>query len=811
MLDRWGAMKIFKKYTVWGRTREGYQFPRPLQKMSDAESEYESEMSEHESEVEVLDTDTLVLDDADLEEISYEVLEMAELKTLTIKGADRLLVLPDDFDALRSLESLTIKDCGLATLNECVATMDTLTALHLPYNALSFLPDTFADMSNLASLDISGNSFVEFPSAIFRLKHLTTLKYSRNQLASVPDALCDLRDLRHLDLSYSLFEHLPRKIYQLSHLEELLIHGCGNLRTLPLGVSLLSQLQLLTMGGSTEKLQFPKASLLELDMTSTIPEEEVLRAERQAAEAAAMEAGEGETENAENANENAADTTTKMIAPVAPQPVLNIAAFVALVKSMDVDPTTCDEDPLCPSDPIWKALRGGENSENGENGENGENSTVPVKKNCYELYMTGCLAARKRPIDAVLSLLGPLVPKEQPLQRTAEIGVQAGDEELNEDDAAALEAHIAQDEDEEAGGDDEYAGMEAGEAKPVLSTCRLPMKPLPPFHRQAFLASAMLSPSIVSLELKQCVVDPFLLQRLCGWVIQSGRVQHVALDYLSPLPRLEDGVLSLLEAETSPVLSLSLRGMQMSRKSGRLPALLRAVGKNSNSNSRLTALNLGGNRINEEGVELIAKCLSDNTSLKALSLGSNPVGLRGLRLLSDTLGMSPLSEEEGAKLLAAKKAEVEAENNRIEAAQKAAKKKPDPSLPEPVDVETLTVGDCPGVETINGAFFKQGNRSLISLDLSFVEAGDAGARIVSQLLQSNHALQRIKFSGNKVSPVCQAEIESSLLDADAESPVPPPVEDGEAPIPSRPGSSAVERHAVPGAPIWSPPGRIDWH
>lgn len=56
------------------------------------------------------------------------------------------------------------------------------------------------------------------------------------------------------------------------------------------------------------------------------------------------------------------------------------------------------------------------------------------------------------------------------------------------------------------------------------------------------------------------------------------------------------------------------------------------------SNTVMTSLGIGGNKLGEEGAEAVAEMIGRNTALKSMSIGNNNIGDAGVEALEDALG-----------------------------------------------------------------------------------------------------------------------------------------------------------------------------
>ena len=85
---------------------------------------------------------------------------------------------------------------------------------------LNSLPNEFANLQSLESLDLSQNEFQEFPKALCELKNLKGLVLSWCGLKSLPDEFANLQSLEKLNLARNKFQEFPEIINKLKNLKE---------------------------------------------------------------------------------------------------------------------------------------------------------------------------------------------------------------------------------------------------------------------------------------------------------------------------------------------------------------------------------------------------------------------------------------------------------------------------------------------------------------------------------------------------------------------------------------------------------------
>ena len=155
---------------------------------------------------------------------------LKNLKELDLSSCD-LKSLPDEFANLQNLERL---DLGLSIFYtsfpnrfqefpksiNILARLKNLKTLSLMSCGLNSLPNEFANLQSLESLDLSQNEFQEFPKALCELKNLKGLVLSWCGLKSLPDEFANLQSLEKLNLARNKFQEFPEIINKLKNLKE---------------------------------------------------------------------------------------------------------------------------------------------------------------------------------------------------------------------------------------------------------------------------------------------------------------------------------------------------------------------------------------------------------------------------------------------------------------------------------------------------------------------------------------------------------------------------------------------------------------
>jgi len=172
----------------------------------------------------------LKLSNNEFQEFPKALCGLKNLKELDLSSCD-LKSLPDEFANLQNLERL---DLGLSIFYtsfpnrfqefpksiNILARLKNLKTLSLMSCGLNSLPNEFANLQSLESLDLSQNEFQEFPKALCELKNLKGLVLSWCGLKSLPDEFANLQSLEKLNLARNKFQEFPEIINKLKNLKE---------------------------------------------------------------------------------------------------------------------------------------------------------------------------------------------------------------------------------------------------------------------------------------------------------------------------------------------------------------------------------------------------------------------------------------------------------------------------------------------------------------------------------------------------------------------------------------------------------------
>ena len=150
--------------------------------------------------------------------------EIENLKELDLSDCG-LESLPDEFANLQSHEKLYLWSNKFKEFPKAICKLKNLKELDLSDYGLETLPDEFANLQSLKKLNLSKNYFKEFPKALCGLKNLKELDLSDYGLETLPDEFANLQNLEKLDLKDNEFKEFPKAICKLTNLKELDLSG----------------------------------------------------------------------------------------------------------------------------------------------------------------------------------------------------------------------------------------------------------------------------------------------------------------------------------------------------------------------------------------------------------------------------------------------------------------------------------------------------------------------------------------------------------------------------------------------------------
>ena len=166
-------------------------------------------------------TETLVLADNDLSEVSGRIGGMRTLRMLDL-GHNRLTTVPEALGDLDTLgDFLYLHDNKLGSLPSSLERLTKLRYLNISENAFEIFPECVCGMANLIELRVSDNALSSLPQSVARLSRLRELHLRNNQLTRLPESIGSLRELRQLDLRGNPITELPEPLAALPRLEKL--------------------------------------------------------------------------------------------------------------------------------------------------------------------------------------------------------------------------------------------------------------------------------------------------------------------------------------------------------------------------------------------------------------------------------------------------------------------------------------------------------------------------------------------------------------------------------------------------------------
>jgi internalin A len=128
---------------------------------------------------------SLSLDNLNISEIPSEILEIKNLKYLTLRG-----------NRLPDIPALVFK-------------IKTLERLDISHNKIHVIPDEIGQLNNLFILKANDNAIERMSESICNCIFLTTIYLSKNKLKKIPESLIKLKDLKVIELSNNPYLSSP--------------------------------------------------------------------------------------------------------------------------------------------------------------------------------------------------------------------------------------------------------------------------------------------------------------------------------------------------------------------------------------------------------------------------------------------------------------------------------------------------------------------------------------------------------------------------------------------------------------------------
>lgn len=183
-----------------------------------------------------------------LETLTEAVGSLGSLQRLTLRGDDKLRLLPG---RLQHLSRLVVWDCSACRLRRIGRgalgpTMISLRRLDLSFNALSSLPASCGQLTQIQELDLRENEFVSFPTPVCELATLVALDCRRNQIENLPVACGQMVALETLRLAHNAIQELPPTVGLLTALRMLNVSN-NRIASVPLELGALIHLRELNL------------------------------------------------------------------------------------------------------------------------------------------------------------------------------------------------------------------------------------------------------------------------------------------------------------------------------------------------------------------------------------------------------------------------------------------------------------------------------------------------------------------------------------------------------------------------------------
>lgn len=182
-----------------------------------------------------------------------QAFRLSHLQHMTIDAAG-LMELPDTMQQFAGLETLTLARNPLRSLPASIASLSRLRELSIrACPELTELPEHLASTNasgeheglvNLQSLQLVETGITSLPASITSLQNLKRLQVRNSPLSALAPAIHHLPKLEELDLQgCTALRNYPPIFGGSAPLKRLSLKDCSNLRTLPLDIHRLTQLE----------------------------------------------------------------------------------------------------------------------------------------------------------------------------------------------------------------------------------------------------------------------------------------------------------------------------------------------------------------------------------------------------------------------------------------------------------------------------------------------------------------------------------------------------------------------------------------
>jgi internalin A len=172
-----------------------------------------------------------------------------DLNALALTGGMLPAGFPGCLEKMHSLQSLTLRNCALATVPPQIFELPKLSSLVLLDDDIGSVPREIGRLQELRELNLAGNPIHSLPEEIGALTQLTSLWLANTQLGTLPARLANLKSLTSLSLHGNPLHNCPPQIFALSGLHELVLSRTG-LAQIPDRIEALERLTTLRLEGN---------------------------------------------------------------------------------------------------------------------------------------------------------------------------------------------------------------------------------------------------------------------------------------------------------------------------------------------------------------------------------------------------------------------------------------------------------------------------------------------------------------------------------------------------------------------------------
>ena len=159
----------------------------------------------------------------ELKEKMNELLsECTSLEELNLQNT-KMIEIPKEYKNLTNLKKLKL-DYGKISTIETLCLLVNLNSLSVNNNNLSTINQEIINLQNLTSLSLSFNTLVQIPEHLEKLINLKILNLSHNKIKQV-SSIVSFTNLNSLDLSFNRIKVIPLTIITLTNLSTLMLSG----------------------------------------------------------------------------------------------------------------------------------------------------------------------------------------------------------------------------------------------------------------------------------------------------------------------------------------------------------------------------------------------------------------------------------------------------------------------------------------------------------------------------------------------------------------------------------------------------------